>query len=95
MAAHNYCRTGDYVKLGNLHSNIHAFQMRDIEENYMMQRLYRGIMVDDLLDGEAHVYFQDVTFVRYASLGYRCRYFARKKCSYPKKIVKLPAYMIS
>ena len=92
---HNYFRTGDYVKLGNLHSNLHAFQMRDIEEDYIMQRMYRGILVDDLLDGEAHVYFQDCTFVRYPSLGHRCRYFARKECSYKKKIVTLPAYMIT
>ena len=95
MKEHNYFRSGDYVKLGNLHSNLQAFQLRDIEEEYMMQRMYRGVLVDNLLEGNAHVYFQDCTFVRYASLGHRCRYFADKKCSYKIEIVKLPRYMIT
>lgn len=94
MREHNYFRAGDYVNLGSLSSNIQAVQMRDIENAYMMQRMYRGILVDVLLDG-AHVYMQDCTFVRYPSLGHRCKYFAPKKCSYKKRIVKLPNYMIT
>lgn len=95
MREHNYCRTGDYVNLGSLSSNIQAVQLRDIEDAYMMQRMYRGILVDIPLLDVAHVYMQDCTFVRYPSLGYRCKYFAPKKCSYKKRIVKLPNYMIT
>ena len=94
MREHNYFRAGDYIKLGSLHSSTQAFQLRDIEDMYMMQRMYRGILVDSLLDG-ARVYMQDCTFVRYPSLGHRCKYFAPKKCSYKKRIVKLPNYMIT
>lgn len=94
MREHNYFRAGDYIELGSLHSSTQAVQMRDIEDAYMMQRMYRGILVDVLLDG-AYVYMQDCTFVRYPSLGHRCKYFAPKKCSYKKRIVKLPNYMIT
>ena len=93
MREHNYCRTGDYIELGSLSSNIQAAQMRDIEDVYVMQRMYRGILVNVLLYG-ARVYMQDCTFVRYPSLGHRCKYFAPKKCSYKKRIVKLPNYML-
>ena len=94
MREHNYFRAGDYIELGSLSSNIQAVQMRDIEDAYVMQRMYRGILVDVLLDG-ARVYMQDCTFVRSPSLGHRYKYFAPKKCSYKKRIVKLPNYMIS
>ena len=92
MREHNYCRTGGYVFIGRVKTAEEAIQLRNIEENYMMKRMYRGILVDVLLDG-ARIYMQDCTFVRYPSLGYKCKYFAPKKCSYKKRIVRLPSYM--
>lgn len=99
---HNYCRTGDYVFIGSVNTPKEAIQLRNIEESYMMKRRYRGLLVDAFLANYnptttafGNVYMQDCTFVRYPSLGYRCKYFASKKCSYKKRIVKLPDYMIS
>lgn len=98
---HNYCRTGDYVFIGSVKTAKEAIQLRNIEENYMMKRMYRGLLVDTFLahyystKAIGNVYMQDCTFVRYPSLGYRCKYFAPKKCSYKKRIVKLPNYMIT
>ena len=99
---HSYCRTGDYVFIGHVNSIEEAIQLRNIEESYMMKRMYRGLLVDAFLayynpttTGIGSVYMQDCTFVRYPSLGHRCKYFAPKKCSYKKKIVRLPNYMIS
>lgn len=108
MRLHNYCRTGDYVFIGSVKTAEEAIQLRDIEENYMMKRMYRGLLVDTFLahyspttthynpttTAIGNVYMQDCTFVRYPSLGHRCKYFAPKKCSYKKRIVKLPSYMI-
>ena len=100
--AHNYWRTGDYVLIGSVKTTEEAIQLRNIEESYMMKRIYRGLLVDAFLayynpttTGIGSVYMQDCTFVRYPSLGCRCKYFAPKKCSYKKKIVRLPNYMIS
>ena len=99
---HNYCRTGDYVFIGRAKTAEEAIQLRNIEESYMMKRMYRGLLVDAFLayynpttTAIGNVYMQDCTFVRYPSLGHRCKYFAPKKCSYKKRIVKLPNYMIS
>ena len=99
---HNYCRTGDYVFIGRVKTAEEAIQLRNTEESYMMKRMYRGLLVDAFLayynpttTGIGSVYMQDCTFVRYPSLGHRCKYFAPKKCSYKKKIVRLPNYMIS
>jgi len=98
---HNYCRTGDYVFIGSVKTAKEAIQLRNIEENYMMKRMYRGLLVDTFLahynstKAIGNVYMQDCTFVRYPSLGHRCKYFAPKKCSYKKRIVKLPNYMIT
>ena len=109
MRAHNSCRTGDYVFIGHVKTAEEAIQLRNIEESYMMKRMYRGVLADVSLarvnvflarynptyDGFNNVYMQDCTFVRYPSLGQRCKYFAPKKCSYKKKIVRLPHYLIS
>ena len=99
---HSYCRTGDYVLIGHVKTAEGAIQLHNIEESYMMKRMYRGLLVDAFLayynpttTGVGSVYMQDCTFVRYPSLGHRCKYFAPKKCSYKKKIVRLPNYMIS
>ena len=99
---HSYCRTGDYVFIGRVNIIEEAIQLRNIEESYMMKRMYRGLLVDAFLayynpttTGVGSVYMQDCTFVRYPSLGHRCKYFAPKKCSYKKEIVRLPNYMIS
>ena len=99
---HNYCRTGDYVLIGRVNIIEDAIQLRNIEKSYMMKRMYRGLLVDAFLayynpttTGIGSVYMQDCTFVRYPSLGHRCKYFAPKKCTYKKRIVKLPNYMIS
>ena len=97
---HNYWRTGDYVLIGSVKTAEEAIQLRNIEESYMMKRMYRGLLVDAFLarynptiTAAGSVYMQDCTFVRYPSLGYRCKYFAPKKCSYKKRIVRLPSYM--
>ena len=97
---HNYWRTGDYVLIGSVKTAEEAIQLRNIEESYMMKRMYRGLLVDAFLarynptiTAIGNVYMQDCTFVRYPSLGYRCKYFAPKKCSYKKRIVRLPSYM--
>ena len=102
MREHNYFRTGDYVFIGRVNIIEDAIQLRNIEESYMMKRMYRGLLVDAFLayynpttTGVGSVYMQDCTFVRYPSLGHRCKYFAPKKCSYKKRIVRLPNYMIS
>ena len=99
---HSYCRTGDYVLIGRVNIIEDAIQLHNIEESYMMKRMYRGLLVDAFLayynpttTGVGSVYMQDCTLVRYPSLGHRCKYFAPKKCSYKKKIVRLPNYMIS
>ena len=99
---HSYCRTGDYVLIGSVNIIEDAIQLHNIEESYMMKRMYRGLLVDAFLGyysptttGVGSVYMQDCTFVRHPSLGHRCKYFASKKCSYKKKIVRLPNYMIS
>ena len=98
---HNYWRTGDYVFIGSVNTAEEATQLRNIEESYMMKRMYRGLLVDAFLarynpttTALGNVYMQDCTFVRYPSLGHRCGYFAPKKCSYKKKIVELPNYML-
>ena len=102
MRAHNSCRTGDYVFIGSVKTPREAIHLSNIEESYMMIRMYRGLLVDAFLanynpttTAVGSVYMQDCTFVRYPSLGHRCKYFAPKKCSYKKRIVKLPNYMIS
>ena len=99
---HSYCRTGDYVLIGSVNIIDYAIHLHNIEESYMMKRMYRGLLVDAFLayynpttTGVGSVYMQDCTLVRYPSLGHRCKYFAPKKCSYKKKIVRLPNYMIS
>ena len=99
---HSYCRTGDYVLIGSVNIIEDAIQLHNIEESYMMKRMYRGLLVDAFLANYnptttaiGNVYMQDCTFVRYPSLWYKCKYFAPKKCSYKKRIVKLPSYMIS
>ena len=99
---HNYFRAGDYVFIGSVNTTEEAIQLHNIEKGYMMKRMYRGLLVDAFLANYnptttaiGNVYMQDCTFVRYPSLGHRCKYFAPKKCSYKKRIVRLPNYMIS
>ena len=99
---HNYWRTGDYVFIGSVNTTEEAIQLHNIEESYMMKRMYRGLLVDAFLanynpttTAVGSVYMLDCTFARYPSLAPRCKYFAPKKCSYKKKIVRLPNYMIS
>ena len=46
---HSYWQTGDYVFIGSVNTPKEAIQLHNIEESYMMKRMYRGLLVDAFL----------------------------------------------